>query len=308
MVNKVLVTGGCGFIGSHVVKALKEKGCSVAIIDNLSTGSLRNISDLEAEVYQVSILNKSLSDIFFEFKPDCIIHLAAQGSVSKSLLDMNHDAEVNILGLLNLIDLAVKHDVEKFVFASSAAVYGEPNNLPITVDHELNPLSPYGLSKLTAEKYLSLASKNNGLNSTILRFSNVYGINQRSDNEGGAISIFIDNVLKGIAPTIHGDGNQTRDFINVKDVVNAIILAAFNETTGIFNVSSNNSIRVRDIVDIILRELNSNLSIKYEDNRIGDIKHSLLNNDKTMNILNWKPQINIREGIREIIELERKRK
>lgn len=307
MLNRVLVTGGCGFIGSHLVDDLLNKGFRVAVVDNLSSGKLDNIENSQVDFYQLDILDSSLIKVFNEFEPDYVIHLAAQGSVSASLKNFVFDADINIRGSLKVIELAKAFNVKKIIFASSAAVYGEPKHLPIGVGHELNPLSPYGLSKLTVEKYLDLIANNFGLNYTILRFSNVYGINQRTDNEGGVISIFIDNILKGFPPIIYGNGKQTRDFINVRDVSEAIIQSTFQGSRGVFNISTNKSITINEIVELISQLSDYNGPIRYESSRVGDISDSLLDNSETINVLDWYPKVDIRNGLKEVIDYEKNR-
>lgn len=306
MNNKVLVTGGCGFIGSHVVKRLLELGYKVLIVDNLSSGNLKNISNLNVDIIECDILDSSFKTVFAEYNPDYVVHLASQGSVRESLSNMVLDAEINIKGSLEVIQLAKAFRVKKVIFSSSAAVYGEPRYLPIDEEHEVNPLSPYGLSKLTVERYLQLASSLFGINYSILRFGNVYGINQRADNEGGVVSIFIDEILKGSMPFIYGNGTQTRDFINVKDVSEAIAKTLINGCNQIINVSSNKSVSIREILEIVLRITRTSGPLKYRNKRRGDINHSLLKNKKAIKLLNWKPKIDLETGLKEVIEYQRK--
>jgi len=305
MLNRVLVTGGCGFIGSHIVGDLLNKGFRVAVVDNLVSGELDNIENSQVDFYQLDILDSSLIKVFTEFEPNYIIHLAAQGSVTASLADFVFDADINIKGSLKVIEMAKIFNVKKIIFASSAAVYGEPKQLPIDVGHELNPLSPYGLSKLTVEKYLNLIANNFGLNYSILRFSNVYGVNQRTDNEGGVISIFIDNILKGSPPTIYGNGNQTRDFISVRDVSEAIIQSIYHGNRSVFNISTNKAVTINEVVKLIAQLLDYNGPIRYEDSRVGDISDSLLDNSDALGVLDWYPKIDIKNGLKEVIDYEK---
>jgi len=295
---KVLVTGGCGFIGSHIVSKLVDKGFKVIIIDNLSSGSLDNIRGLDVNFYHADISNhQTVEEIFYKDKPDFVIHQAAQTNVQKSISNVMNDAEINILGTIKLLELSKKYNVQKFIFASSAAVYGEPKQIPIDVIHPLNPINPYGLSKWTSEKYIQLMASMSNLDYTILRYSNVYGPKQRSDIEGGVVSIFINSLKQGKNINIYGDGNQIRDFIFVEDVADANIQALFKGSKEILNVSTQTSTTINEIYRLLndLHHINNNPI--YENARHGDILISILGNTKTKNILDWEPLHSFREGL-----------
>lgn len=224
MQKKVLVTGGAGFVGSHVADRLIEEGCSVAVVDDLSTGRLENVNPA-AVFYRQDITDPALSEVFAEFKPAAVIHLAAQANVITSVADPLADARVNILGTLQVLECCRRFAVTRVVYASSAAVYGPPQYLPIDEKHPVQPTSPYGITKYTPEQYFAIYRDLYGINSVILRYANVFGPRQDPLGEGGVVAIFTDQIQRGITPTVYGDGEQTRDFVYVKDVAQANWLA-----------------------------------------------------------------------------------
>ena len=300
--NRVVVTGGCGFVGSHIVCKLVKLGYQVTVIDNLSTGSLENIKNLNVNFVHLDILKKEkLDDVFNNVRPDYIIHQAAQTSVQESITNFVNDSEINIKGTLNLLELYIKYNMKKIIFASSAAIYGEPKCIPVTSKHPLSPASPYGLSKLSAENYIELANKLYGVNYTILRYSNVYGPRQRTDLEGGVVSIFIDKLRKGMKVNIYGDGLQTRDFIYVEDVAEANIKALSNGNQKKMNVSSNKEISIKKLFLLISSMLNSIDEPIFCAERKGDIKNSVLCNCETIKELEWSPNYSLEEGLKETI-------
>jgi UDP-glucose 4-epimerase len=211
---KVLVTGGAGFIGSNLVDRLIEKKYEVVIIDNLSTGKKEHINK-NATFYKADISSNEIEDIFKKENINIVIHTAAQIDVQKSINDPIYDCKNNIIGTLNILEACKKHKIEKLVYSSSAAVYGQPDYLPVDEEHPINAMSGYGISKHTPEHYINMYSDIYGLNASILRYSNVYGPRQDPKGEGGVISIFVDKMLNNEEPIIYGDGEQTRDFIYV---------------------------------------------------------------------------------------------
>ncbi|MFQ5917442.1 MAG: NAD-dependent epimerase/dehydratase family protein, partial [Candidatus Binatia bacterium] len=222
---KVLVTGGAGFIGSHVVDAYIEAGHQVAVIDSLETGSMSRVHPA-ARFYQVDILDSSVEGIIARERPVVVNHHAAQASISRSIADPVHDARTNILGSLHLLDLARKHGVSNFIFASSGgAIYGDQHWYPADEDHPQNPVNAYGIAKLTVERYLAYYDKAHGIRSISLRYANVYGPRQDPHGEAGVVAIFVGALLDGNRPTIYGDGRQTRDFVHVLDVARSNVLA-----------------------------------------------------------------------------------
>lgn len=301
---KVLVTGGAGFIGSHVVDLLIENGYEVVIVDNLSTGKEEFINE-KAIFYKKDITDDDLYEIFEKEKPDYVIHQAAQIDVQKSIDNPVFDAKVNVLGTVNLLECCRKSGVKKTVYASSAAVYGNPEYLPIDEGHRINPISYYGISKHTPEHYFEVYRQLYDLKYTILRYANVYGIRQDPKGEGGVISIFIDKMLKGEMPVIFGDGNQTRDFVYVKDVAKANLLALEKGDNEIVNISTNKPTSINELVDLMNKIMNTSLEPVYKEPRKGDIVHSYLDNKKALDVLGWKPEYSLEEGLKETIEYYR---
>ena len=297
-----MVTGGCGFIGSHIVDKLLSEGYDVAVVDNLSTGNQENIKGKNVSFYQCDILSDDFFKVVADFHPDYIIHEAAQVSVSHSMSHLTYDTQVNILGSVNVIESAKQNNVKKIIFASSAAVYGEPEYLPIDLNHRTGPMSPYGLSKLTVEQYLKLAKDIYGIEYTILRYANVYGPRQDANGEGGVVAIFSDKIVANVVPTIFGDGEQTRDFIFVKDVAAANVKALENGNSMILNVSSGEKISVNELFAAMNKIGQKDIQAKYVEVREGDIRHSLLDNTLTKENLNWKPSYSLEEGLKETLE------
>ncbi|MBE3591900.1 MAG: SDR family oxidoreductase [Thermoanaerobacter sp.] len=298
---KVLVTGGAGFIGSNIVDLLIENGHEVVIVDNLSTGKEEFINK-KAIFYKKDITDDDLYEIFEKEKPDYVIHQAAQIDVQKSIDNPVFDAKVNILGTVNLLKCCRKSGVKKVIYASSAAVYGNPEYLPIDEVHKINPISYYGISKHTPEHYFEVYRQLYGLKYTILRYANVYGIRQDPKGEGGVISIFIDKMLKGERPIIFGDGKQTRDFVYVKDVAKANLLALERGDNEVVNISTNKPTSINELVEMMNKIMNTSLEPIYTEPRKGDIVHSYLDNKKALDVFGWKPEYSLEEGLKETIE------
>ena len=295
--TRVLVTGGFGFIGSHIVDTLIHNHYEVAVYDNLSTGSMAN-SHSEAMVFIGNIEDlASLEKAMETFQPDYVIHEAAQVSVQNSISDISNDALINIIGTINIIQLSQKYAVKKIVFASSAAVYGHSTVLPIPVTHPIQPLSPYGTSKKTAEEYLILAKELFDIDYVILRYSNVYGPRQTSGGEGGVISIFANQIINNQRPIIYGDGLQTRDFIYVEDVASANLQALRFDGSGIFNISLTTHSSINQLYSIIQSLSQNEISPIYKSPKSGDIKESLLCNKMSIQQLNWQPKYSLPEGL-----------
>ncbi|MBP2031539.1 UDP-glucose 4-epimerase [Clostridium algifaecis] len=303
---KVLVTGGAGFIGSHIVDLLIKNNYEVCIIDDLSHGNIDNINS-KAKFYKYNIKSSNLINIFKIEKPEVIIHEAAKISVSDSIKYPIKDAETNIIGTLNVLEAARKTNIKKIIYSSSSAVFGKAEYFPIDENHPLNTISNYGVSKQASENYLKVYKELYGLNYIILRYSNVYGPRQKSSGESGVIPIFCMKILKDKSPFIYGDGNQTRDFIYVKDVARANLLSIQNNLSGIFNVSSNKSISINQLFKYISSILNKNISPIYKRKINGDIENSLISYKKIFNELGWKPKYTILEGLKETIEFYKKR-
>ena len=260
---KVLVTGGAGFIGSTIAEELLKAGHEVFIVDNLFTGKREFIPSRSA-FFPVDLLNNAdLSVVFKLVKPDIVIHQAAQVSVQKSLEDPLNDAKINIEGTLSLLQLCRQYKTKKIIFASSAAVYGNPRYLGVDETHPLEPESFYGLSKLSAEYYIRLFSNLYGIDHTILRYANVFGPKQDPHGEGGVISIFLDRLRLGRPISIYGDGLQTRDFVYVKDIAGANLAAMEAGSKGTYNISSNTQTSLNTLVTVLEKVLTTKASVSY---------------------------------------------
>lgn len=304
---KIMVTGGAGFIGSHIVDLLIKNNYDVCVIDNLSHGKVENINS-KAKFYKCDILDSTVYKIFEIEKPEIIVHEAAQISNDYSISNPIEDAKINIIGTLNLLESAKNVKAKKFIYASSAAVFGEPSYLPIDENHSLNMISNYGVSKHTPEHYLNVYKKLYNIDYCVLRYSNVYGPRQLSLNGGGVISIFCNKLLKNQSPYIYGDGNQVRDFIYVKDVARANLFAIRNTCEGIFNVCSSQKISINELFKIITSILNKKLQPIYTKNKPGDLVMSYMTYQKIFKKMGWKPSYDIFEGIKETLEFYKKNK
>lgn len=302
---KILVTGGAGFIGSQLVDLLLAEGHTPIILDNFSSGRKENVPS-GVKIYRSNLLSKKVERIFKKDKPDIVMHLAAQVSVAKSLENPAEDAAVNVLGTVKLLEYSVRYGVKKFIFSSSSAVYGYTNE-SIHEESSASPISFYGTSKLASETYIKRFNMIFDLPYTIFRYANVYGPRQRSDGEGGVISIFIEQLLRNEAPIIFGDGNQTRDFVYVNDVARANLLALTNADNQIINISSNTQTSVNTLYTLLSNQLQSSLKPNYEAKREGDILHSHLSNSKALHYLNWEPQYNLTTGLDHTIEYFKKK-
>lgn len=296
---RVVVTGGAGFIGSHLVDKLMSDNHEVTIIDNLSTGKKQNLNP-RAHFYLMDIGDHKIYDLFQEQKPEMVFHLAAQSSVNVSINNPVHDAQANIVGSLNVFDAAVKAGIKKVIYSSSAAVYGCPRYFPIDEDHSRVPLSPYGLSKYIPEQHLKLYKSLYGLDYTILRYANVYGERQDASGEGGVIAIFMHKAVNNQIPVIYGDGHQTRDFIYVQDVVNANYMAMNYGSADIFNIGTGIRTSVSDLWTLIKKITSCCQDCIYQDERPGDIKHSILKIDKARENLNWNFSFELKAGLEEM--------
>ncbi|MBD8498328.1 NAD-dependent epimerase/dehydratase family protein [Paenibacillus arenosi] len=292
----ILVTGGAGFIGSHVVDQLLLANHNVIVIDDGSSGNVANVSS-EAKLYTMSIMDDQLNEVFEQEQPDAIIHMAAQIDVQRSLREPIFDAEVNIVGTIRLLQCCEKYRVSRFVYSSSAAAYGNPQYLAIDERHPIAPMSAYGISKYTPERYIKMYHEQlPDLQYSILRYANVYGERQVSKGEGGVVSIFVDHMLDNRRPIIYGDGNQTRDFVHVEDVARSNVLALTSEGSMTVNISTAEPTSVNELY----RHLQAHTGVDdpiYLESRIGDIEHSYLDNTKARNRLGWEPTIDLQTGL-----------
>jgi len=300
--KKIVVTGGLGFIGSHLVERFTENN-DVIIVDNQSTGSIENIRELDTSRIDTtfgSINNLNLEEIFEG--ADYVFHLAAVTSVPQSVEDPVKSNEVNITGTLKVLEAARKTDVTKLVFSSSSAVYGETEVLPITEEVPINPLSPYAVSKATAELYCNVYSEIYDLPTTCLRYFNVFGPKQDPNSQYAAvIPIFIDKLLKNERPTIYGDGEQTRDFVSVDRVVEANELAAKSKETGIFNIGLGKSTSINQLYELVKESVKKDIEPVYEPARSGEIKHSVADVSKAQAI-GFKPESGYKDDLIKTID------
>ncbi len=291
--SNVLVTGGAGFIGSHLVDALTGE-FNVIVIDDLSTGRVENLKNSKDKIVfnKKSILDKDIKSLLKDV--EIIFHQAAQAQVRKSVEDPFYDLDVNGKGILNIVENA--GDLERFIYASSGgAVYGEPEYNPVDISHKTNPISPYGVTKLLGEKYLNYYSHNYGLKVTSLRYANVYGARQDPFGEAGVISIFIERAIRGEPLIIFGDGDQTRDYVHVSDVVAANLLALNKE--GMFNVGTGLETSVNRLVEVLSEVAGKRLEAVHTEERKGEVRRIALAIENTLKELKWSPKITLREGI-----------
>ena len=295
---KAFVTGGAGFIASHIVDRLILKGHDVAIIDNLSNGKKENINK-KIKFYQRDI-NDNLDEIFQNERPEIVIHTAAQVMLRKSIEDPIFDAKQNIMGTINILEACRKFGVKKIIYTSTGgARVGEPEYLPVDENHPLNPISPYGISKHTAEHYIFMYNKLYGLDYLIFCFGNVYG--PRDDVKSGRVCmIFFDKLMKNEQPSIYGDGEQTRDFIYVLDIANFITESLYkNPTHKLFHLAYGEQISVNRIFDIIKNLIGTNVNPKYVSAIKGEVRDILLDTKLVKKELGWKPEHDIASGLKE---------
>lgn len=294
----ICVTGGAGFIGSHLVDRLIEAGHKVLVIDNLSTGS-REFINPKATFLEMDIRDANLAKVLGDFQTEYVFHEAAQTMVDESMKDPMLDCDINLKGLLNVLDACLKVGVKKILMPSSAAVYGDLETLPLTEDLSGVPASCYGLTKLTTEGYLRIFHEAYGLPYICYRYANVYGPRQGYGGEGGVISIFCDRLAKGEGITIYGDGEQTRDFVHVDDVVEANLLGLdHDEVVGIINVSTGYSTSLKDMVHAFESITEDAVKVTYGPERLGDIKHSVLSTERAKALIGYEPHTDIVEGLK----------
>lgn len=299
---KILVTGGAGFIGSHVVELFLEKGFEVVILDDLSTGRVSNINP-QAKLYQMDIRDPKVREVFIIERPDYISHHAAQMDVRRSVAQPLFDADVNILGSINLIECAKEFGVKHFVYISTGgAVYGEPERLPCDELHPINPICQYGASKHTVEHYLYMYNVNYGLNYTVLRYPNVFGPRQDPHGEAGVVAIFIGRMLANEPVTINGDGEQTRDFVYVGDCAYANYLAVSVEhQPGIYNLGWGRPTSVNDIFNALARIMEFPRQAQSGPAKVGETRHIYLDATKAKNDLGWSPTLTLEAGLEKTV-------
>jgi len=299
---KIFVTGGAGFIGSHVVDLFLKRDFEVVILDDLSTGRESNLNP-GAKFYKMDIRSPKLREVFEVERPDFISHHAAQMDVRRSVAQPLFDADVNILGSINLIECAKEFEVKHFVYISTGgAVYGEPERVPCDETHPINPICQYGASKHTVEHYLFMYHVNYGLNYTVLRYPNVYGPRQDPHGEAGVVAIFTGKMLNGEPVTINGDGEQTRDFVYVEDCAFANYLAVTTDhRSGIYNLGWGRPTSVNDIFNTLAKVTGYPLPVKYGPPKVGETRHIYLDAANAKRDLGWSPTLTLEEGLEKTV-------
>jgi len=303
---KILVTGGAGFIASHITDALVNEGHQVVVLDDLSSGFEKNINP-KAKFVKGNICDKELVEkLFSEEKFDLVNHHAAQMDVRRSVKDPAFDANTNIIGTLNLLQNAVKYKLKKFMFASTGgAVYGEQTYFPADENHPTQPRSPYGISKLAVEKYLYFYNAEYGLNYTILRYANIYGPRQNPFGEAGVVAIFSTKLLKGEQPVINGSGEQTRDYVFVGDVVKANLLTLNDTANDIYNVGTGIETNVNQLFHKLNSIINANKEEKHGPAAPGEQMRSVITSEKLFKKFGWKPSTTLDEGLKLTVDFFR---
>lgn len=301
--RKILITGGGGFIGSHIVDSLINEDYEVIVIDNLSRGKEANINP-KAKFYKLDIQSPKLEAVFRREKPDYVSHHAAQIDVRRSVSDPIFDAKINILGTINILQNCVNYKVKRVIFASSGgAIYGEQIIFPAPETHPLKPISPYGIAKLVAEHYLHYYMTVHGLDYVSLRYANVYGPRQDPFGEAGVVAIFIQKILNGVQPVISGDGRQTRDFIYVEDVVRANIQAMEGGISGhAFNIGTGIETTVNQVFNHLTEIINPAIEAKHITPKKGEQRRSVLDCTNAKTTLNWEPQTHFFDGLKRTLE------
>lgn len=299
---KILVTGGAGFIGSHLVDGFIAKGHDVVVVDNLVSGQMENLNP-KAKFYLMDIRAETIDKVFEAEKFDVLCHQAAQMDVRKSVADPIFDADVNVKGTLNLLQNCVKHGVKKVLFASTGgAIYGEQDFFPADESHPTRPLSPYGITKHTVEKYLFFYAEQYGLKYAITRYANVYGPRQSPHGEAGVVAIFTSRLLAGEQPVINGDGGQTRDYVYVGDVARANLLALEHPQNDIFNVGTSIENDVNALFNILNAATGGHAEEKHGPGMPGEQRRSVIAYDKAKTVLGWTPQVMLEEGLNNTVD------
>ena len=303
---KVLVTGGAGFIGSHIVDRLVQEGYDVVVVDNLSTGKRRHVNRA-ARLYRCDIRGWWLERVFRRARPAIVLHHAAQIDVRRSVLDPRFDADVNILGMLNVLRHAIKYGVHKVIFASSGgAVYGEPESLPVSESHPTRPVSPYGINKAVGDEYLRYFRDADGLEYVSLRYANVYGPRQDPYGEAGVVGIFAQKMLLGEQPIINGNGRQTRDFIYVDDVVEANMAAMNKAARGIYNVGTGKETTINELFAMLAGLINPSVREVHGPAKRGEQERIALEASRLHRELDWEPRVSLKDGLARTVEYYRK--
>jgi UDP-glucose 4-epimerase len=294
---KILVTGGAGFIASHVSDAFLELGHDVAIVDNFASGKRENVP-AGAAFYEVDIRDDRLGDVFQAEKPEVVVHHAAHIEVARSVREPAYDASINILGSLNLLEHCREHGVKKIIYAGTGgALVGEPIYIPVDEAHPIDPLAPYGVSKHTVEHYLFTYKANHGIEYTVLRYPNVYGPRQDPHGEAGVVAIFSLQMLAGQTPTIFGDGTKTRDYCYVGDIAAANVLALNSPLSGVYNLGRGIEVSDLEVFEAVRIAVGSETVPRFEPVRPGEVEHIALDSSKAQRELGWTWKVDFSEGV-----------
>lgn len=304
---KIVVTGGAGFIGSHVVDAYLQAGHQVVVIDNLSSGKREHINP-EAKFYQMDIRNEQVQQVIADERPDIINHHAAQIDVRRSVADPRYDADTNILGSIRLAQAGMEFGVKKFIYISSGgAVYGEPEYLPCDEAHPIHPICPYGASKYAFELYLYMFKQNNNLDYTILRYANVYGPRQDPHGEAGVVAIFTGQMLNQQPVTINGSGEQVRDFVYVGDCARANLMALDSGSGDIFNLGVRQGTTINQVFEELKRLTGYPHQANYGPPKAGETFKIYLDSTHAHDVLGWEPAFSLQEGLGETVKYFQRR-
>ncbi len=299
---KILVTGGAGFIGSHCADEFLNQGHDVVVVDNLSSGKRQNVPE-RAKFYHVDIRDEALGEIMADEGPDVICHHAAQVSVRDSVDDPVMDAEINIIGGIKLANLAITSGTKRIIFSSTGgAIYGEQEEFPASESHPLRPLSPYGVAKLSFEKYLDYYRQVFGLQYCILRYANIYGPRQDPFGEAGVVAIFTERFLDGKQPIINGDGRQTRDFVYVGDVARANSMVLDLEGSHCFNIGTGKETTINTIFGILKDLTGSQAEEVHGPEKQGEQRRSVISPKLVRESIGWKPEVFLKEGLSRTVE------
>jgi UDP-glucose 4-epimerase len=303
---RILVTGGAGFIGSHLVDGFINAGHQVAVIDDLSSGRRENLNP-QARFYQLDVQDPAMGDLFRRETPEVMCHHAAQMDVRRSVADPLFDARVNLLGLLNLMENARQHGLKRVLFASTGgAIYGEQDIYPAPETHKTEPLSPYGVAKLASERYLFFYHATYGISYTALRYANVYGPRQNPHGEAGVVAIFTEKLLRGEHPVINGDGTQTRDYVYVGDLVRANLAALQSDFVGAVNLGTGIETDVNTIFRLLARLCASSVAERHGPPKLGEQLRSVIDNSLAQRVLRWQPQVSLEDGLRHTVDFFRR--
>lgn len=302
---RILVTGGAGFIASHVADAFIAAGHDVSILDDLSSGRREQVN-AQARFYQLDVQDAAVADVFRRERPEVLCHHAAQMDVRRSVVDPAFDARVNILGLINLMEQGRQHGLRRVLFSSTGgAIYGEQDVFPAPETHKTEPLSPYGVAKLASERYLFFYAATYGMSYAALRYANVYGPRQNPHGEAGVVAIFCEKLLRGEQPIINGDGTQTRDYVYVGDLVRANLAALTSDFTGAVNLGTGIETDVNTIFRLLARLCGSAAPERHGPAKPGEQRRSVVDNSLARRVLAWRPQVTLEDGLRHTVDFFR---